>query len=98
MPCSLDFLERRGGREGPQQDTTLVRVSSIAMVGGFDWDSPPADVLQLPDLANFDAEGQDVGVLSYLVFMPKPSTHRMHDSRSILPYIQPQVFIDNQLS
>jgi hypothetical protein len=39
-----------------------------------------------------------VPLLSYLVFMPKPSTHRMHDPGSIATHIQPEVFIDNQMS
>jgi hypothetical protein len=36
--------------------------------------------------------------LSYLVFMPKPSTHHMHDPGSIVPHIQPKVFADTQMS
>jgi hypothetical protein len=36
--------------------------------------------------------------LSYLVFMPKPCTHRMHDPRLIVPHIRPKVFTDNQMS
>jgi hypothetical protein len=36
--------------------------------------------------------------LSYLIFMPKASTHRMHDPRSIVPHILPKVFTDNQMS
>jgi hypothetical protein len=39
-----------------------------------------------------------VPLLSYLVFMPKSSTHRMHDPRSIVPHIQPKVITDNQTS
>jgi hypothetical protein len=39
-----------------------------------------------------------VPLLSYLVFIPKPSTHRMHDPRSIVPHIRPEVFTDNQMS
>jgi hypothetical protein len=39
-----------------------------------------------------------VPLLSYPVFMPKPSTHRMHDPGSIAPHIWPKVFIDNQIS
>jgi hypothetical protein len=39
-----------------------------------------------------------VPLLSYPVFMPKPSTHRMHDPGSIVPHIQPKVFTDNQMS
>jgi hypothetical protein len=39
-----------------------------------------------------------VPLLSYPVFMPKPSTHRMHDPGSIVPHIRPKVFIDNQIS
>jgi hypothetical protein len=38
------------------------------------------------------------GGLSYPVFMPKPSTHRMHDPGSILPHIRSKVFTDNQMS
>jgi hypothetical protein len=30
--------------------------------------------------------------------MPKPCTHRMHDPGSIVPHIQPKVFIDKQMS
>jgi hypothetical protein len=36
--------------------------------------------------------------LSYPVFMPKPSTHRMHDPGSIIPHKWLKVFIDNQMS
>jgi hypothetical protein len=39
-----------------------------------------------------------VPLLSYLVFMPKPCTHRMHDPISIVPHIWPKVFTDNQMS
>jgi hypothetical protein len=39
-----------------------------------------------------------VPLLSYLVFVPKPSTHRMHDPGSIVPHIRPKVFTDNQMS
>jgi hypothetical protein len=39
----------------------------------------------------------NVGV-SYPVFMPKRSTHRMHDPGSIVPHIWPKVLIDNQMS
>jgi hypothetical protein len=31
-------------------------------------------------------------------FMPKPCTHHMHYTRSIVPHIRPKVFIDNQVS
>jgi hypothetical protein len=37
-------------------------------------------------------------VVSYPVFMPKPSTHRMHDPGSNVPYIRPKVLTDNQMS
>jgi hypothetical protein len=30
--------------------------------------------------------------------MPKPSTHRMHDPGSLVPYICPKAFTDNQMS
>jgi hypothetical protein len=36
--------------------------------------------------------------LSYPVFMPKPSTHRMHDPGSIVPHIRPKAFTDIQMS
>jgi hypothetical protein len=36
--------------------------------------------------------------LSYPVFTPKQSTHRMHDPGSIVPYIRSKVFTDNQIS
>jgi hypothetical protein len=36
--------------------------------------------------------------LSYSVFMPKPSTHCMHDPGSNVPHIRPKVLIDNQMS
>jgi hypothetical protein len=35
--------------------------------------------------------------MSYPVFVPKPSTHRMHDLGSIVPHIRPKVFTDNQI-
>jgi hypothetical protein len=38
------------------------------------------------------------GKLSYPVFIPKPSTHHMHDLGSIVPHIRPKVLIDNQMS
>jgi hypothetical protein len=34
--------------------------------------------------------------VSYQVFRPKPSTHRMHDPGSIVPHTQPKVSTDNQ--
>jgi hypothetical protein len=37
-------------------------------------------------------------LMSYPVFMPKPSTHRMHDLGSTVPHIRPKVFTDNQMS
>jgi hypothetical protein len=41
----------------------------------------------------------DLGVpMSYPVFMPKPSTHRMQDPGSTVPHIRPKVFTDNQMS
>jgi hypothetical protein len=39
-----------------------------------------------------------VPLVSYPVFMPKPSTHCMHDPGSIIPHIRPKLFIDNQKS
>jgi hypothetical protein len=35
--------------------------------------------------------------MSYLDFMPKPSTHRMHDPGSTVPHIRPKVITDNQM-
>jgi hypothetical protein len=37
-------------------------------------------------------------IFSYPVFMPKPSTHRMHDAGSIVPHRRPKAFTDNQMS
>jgi hypothetical protein len=42
-----------------------------------------------------DAAGEG---LPYLVFMPKPSTHHMHDPGSIVPHIRQKVFTNNQMS
>jgi hypothetical protein len=42
--------------------------------------------------------GRTGGQVSYPVFMLKPSTHRMHDPRSIVPHIQSKVLTDNQMS
>jgi hypothetical protein len=42
--------------------------------------------------------GCDRVLMSYPVFMPKPSTHRMHDQGSIVPHIRPKVFTYNQMS
>jgi hypothetical protein len=39
-----------------------------------------------------------VPLLSYPVFVPKPSTHHMQDTGSIVPHIRPKVFLDNQMS
>jgi hypothetical protein len=36
--------------------------------------------------------------LSYPVFIPKPSTHRMHDSGANVLHIRPKVFIGIQMS
>jgi hypothetical protein len=38
------------------------------------------------------------GRLTYPIFIPKPSTHRMHDPGSIVPHIRPKVFTDSQMS
>jgi hypothetical protein len=35
--------------------------------------------------------------MSYPDFMPKPSSHRMHDLGSIVPHIRPTVFTDSQM-
>jgi hypothetical protein len=39
-----------------------------------------------------------LALVSYPVFTPKPSTHRMHDLGSIVRHIRPKVFTDNQMS
>jgi hypothetical protein len=36
-------------------------------------------------------------ILSYPIFMPKLSTHRMHDQGSIVPHIRLKVLTDNQM-
>jgi hypothetical protein len=38
-----------------------------------------------------------VQLVSYPVFMPKLSTHRMHDPGSIVPHIWPKVITNNQM-
>jgi hypothetical protein len=58
FPC---LPKGRGGREGPQQNTTSVCVHSIVAVG-FDQDSPSTDILQPSDLTTSEAEVQDVGI------------------------------------
>jgi hypothetical protein len=40
---------------------------------------------------------EDGEVVSYPVFMPKPSTHRMHDPGSNVPHIRPKGFTENQM-
>jgi hypothetical protein len=37
-------------------------------------------------------------ILSYPVFIIKPSTHHMHNPGSIVSHIRPKVFTDNQMS
>jgi hypothetical protein len=37
-------------------------------------------------------------VMSYTVFMPKPSTHCIHDPGLIVPHIRLKVFTENQMS
>jgi hypothetical protein len=39
-----------------------------------------------------------LAMLSYPVFIPKSSTHRMHDTGSIVPHIRPKGFTDNHMS
>jgi hypothetical protein len=46
----------------------------------------------------WEDNGHTHGGMSYPVFMPKPSTHRMHDPGSIAPHIRPKVFTDNHMS
>jgi hypothetical protein len=45
-----------------------------------------------------DEKIQEKRRMSFPVFMPKPSTHRMHDPGSNVPHIQPKVLTDNQMS
>jgi hypothetical protein len=44
------------------------------------------------------SSGKQMRNLSYLVFMPKPSTHCMLDPGSIVPHIRSKVITDNQMS
>jgi hypothetical protein len=39
-----------------------------------------------------------VPLLSYPIFMPKPSTDHMHDPRSVISHIRPKVFANKQMS
>jgi hypothetical protein len=53
----------------------------------------------IPTLASMDlCEQLAAFLLSYPIFMPKLSTHRMHDPGSIVPYIRPKVFTEIQMS
>jgi hypothetical protein len=36
--------------------------------------------------------------MSYPIFMPKLTTHRMDEPGLVVPYIRPKVFTDNQMS
>jgi hypothetical protein len=42
--------------------------------------------------------GLNDGPVSYPIFMPKPSTHRMHDPGSNVSHIWSKVLTDNQMS
>jgi hypothetical protein len=70
-------------------------MSSAAATGkdkGMHWDNPN-QVTQVTD----KGRNPDNSNLSYSVFMPKPSTHRMHDPGLIVPHIRPKVLTDNQI-
>jgi hypothetical protein len=45
-----------------------------------------------PPQASMECTDHMPVLLSYPVFMPKPSIHRMHDPGSIVPHIWPKVF------
>jgi hypothetical protein len=60
-----------GGWEGLWQDTTFARVPLVSIVGGADWGTPSADVLELSVPVTPKAKDQDVGVLK--VQLPQPS-------------------------
>jgi hypothetical protein len=52
----------------------------------------------LPRKFNGDEHDVQARFLSYHVFMPKSSTHRMHHPGSIVAQMRPKVFTDNQMS
>jgi hypothetical protein len=56
------------------------------------------DVLILLPFSILASEGKRRCAMSYPVFMPKLSTHRMHDPGSIVSHIRPKVLTDNQMS
>jgi hypothetical protein len=56
------------------------------------------DEEEVPNMKRMCVVEEEVSLLSYSVFMPKLSTHRMHDTGSIVPHIQAKVFTDNQMS
>jgi hypothetical protein len=66
----------------------LQRILPAAMRGFLDNDIYEA----IAELGTF------LGNLSYPVFMPKPSTHQMHDPGSNVPHIRPKGFTKNQMS
>jgi hypothetical protein len=62
----------------------------------YDGSTNPAEWLEVYQLTIKVADRDSY--VSYLVFMPKPCTHRMHDPRSIVPHIWSKVFTDIQMS
>jgi hypothetical protein len=59
---------------------------------------PFNDIISRPALQQFMAVARYGYLVPYLVFMPKPSTHRMHDTGSLVPHIRSKVLTDNQKS
>jgi hypothetical protein len=51
-----------------------------------------------PVMGRMERGQESLGLVSYPVFTPKPSTHRMQDPGLIVPHIRPKVLTDNQMS
>jgi hypothetical protein len=63
---------------------------------GFEWceEKGVKSAPKFIPISNYNQEEK----MAYPVFMPKASTHRMHDPGSIVPHIRPKVFTNNQIS
>jgi hypothetical protein len=58
--------------------------------------TPHVDVEELKKTA--EKGGSRRPEVLYPIFMPKPSTHHMHDPGSNVPHLRPKVLTNNQMS
>jgi hypothetical protein len=100
-PAELD-----GSDDEDRMDDMIAYIGMEYDLGSGDQHPPPRVKNFYRLLATLDEkvhDGTELTVLqvvtqSYPVFMPKPSTHYMHDPGSIVPHIRPKVLTDNQMS